>query len=87
MTELQKKLALKNEEAVPGSIKPVYGTLVTKEVRKEYSQDQVEAIINNYLADPNDETYVKEFKALQEYRKLCKAKARAELGITEEGAV
>ena len=57
-----------------------YGELVARLVRQRYSQSNVEAIINNYLGDNGNEQYQSEFKALQEYRKECKAKAREILG-------
>ena len=53
-----------------------YGELVERLVRKRYSQSQVEAIINNYLADSKNEQYKTEFLEMQAYRKECKAKAK-----------
>lgn len=58
-----------------------YGELVARLVRQRYSQSDVEAIINNYLGDNGNEQYQSEFKALQEYRKKCKAKAKEMLGL------
>lgn len=49
-----------------------YSIAVDREIRKKYAQHQVEAIINNYLAEPNNEEYINEFLELQEYRKKCK---------------
>ncbi len=57
-----------------------YDELVERFVRQRYSQSDVEAIINNYLGDNGNEQYQSEFKALQEYRKECKAKAKEILG-------
>lgn len=54
-----------------------YGELVERLVRKRYSQSQVEAIINNYLDDSENEQYRAEFFEMQSYRKECKAKAKA----------
>nr|DAI65395.1 MAG TPA: hypothetical protein [Caudoviricetes sp.] len=56
-----------------------YNRLVAAFVREKYSQNAVEAIINNYLADPNNTEYVAEFTALQNFRKECKAKAKGDL--------
>ena len=51
-----------------------YPELVKSFVRQNYSQDKVEAIINNHLAEPQEHTA--EFQELQEYRKKCKAYAK-----------
>lgn len=58
-----------------------YGELVERLVRKRYSQSQVEAIINNYLDDSENEQYKAEFLELQAYRKECKAEAKNILGL------
>ena len=50
-----------------------YGEAVDREFRKKYLQRDVEAIINNYLADPNNAKYVREFQEMQAYREQCKA--------------
>lgn len=49
-----------------------YGDAVNNEVRRKYPQQAVEAIINNYLASPENSEYVREFLELQEYRAQCK---------------
>jgi hypothetical protein len=53
-----------------------YACAVAELVRQKYTQNDVEAIINNYLADPTDADYAAEFAALQAYRKECKAQAK-----------
>lgn len=53
-----------------------YGELVERLVRKRYSQSQVEAIINNYLDDSENEQHKAEFLEMQAYRKQCKAEAK-----------
>ena len=55
----------------------LYGRLVEIEIRKTQSQRDVEAILNNYLAEPENEKYVNDFKKLQEHRKLAKETAKA----------
>ena len=50
-----------------------YDEAVDREVRKKYLQRDVEAILNNYLAFPDVEEYISEFKELQKYRLECKA--------------
>ena len=70
------RLAQKNKEANPQSWDELYAIRVHNEMRKRYSQDQVEAIINNYLDDPSNEKYCAEFRAMQDYRKQCKERAK-----------
>lgn len=81
MNVLKLKLAKKNREVIPKSWEDLYGQMVTNKVRKRYSQHQIEAILNNYLANPDNEEYAAEFEALQAYRKRCKAEVKAEMGI------
>jgi hypothetical protein len=57
-----------------------YGELVERLVRQRFSQSQVEAIINNYLDDSENEQYKNEFLELQSYRKECKTEAKRILG-------
>lgn len=56
---------------------PTYDTLVSALIRKNYNADKMEAIINNYLADSNDEVSKQEFDDMQAYRQevkdFCKA--------------
>lgn len=52
----------------------VYPRLVSEFVRQNYSQNKVEAILNNYIADPQE--YATEFQELQAYRKTCKDRAK-----------
>ena len=83
MNALRIKLAKKNREKDPASFDDLYGSLVTKYIRERYTKDEVEAIVNNYLDDPNNEKYVAEFRALQNCRKMAKKLVRQELGIEE----
>ena len=85
---INKKLAHKNEEAVPGTLKQVYKNLVIKYIRngcpqspKGYDQDDVEDILNDYQDDPQNPHNIQAFTKLQEHRKICKATAKADLGI------
>ena len=57
-----------------------YGEAVSTEIRKRYTQDQVEAILNNYIAFPDDEEYIREFEQLQEYRLYCKSYVKEKKG-------
>lgn len=67
-------LLRKNQEAEPKAVKSARGKLISKEFRKKYSQDDVEAIVNNYLLDPTNELYKAEMDKMQAYRAECKAK-------------
>lgn len=51
---------------------PEYDTVVSALIRKKYNADKMEAIINNYLADNNDETAKSEFDEMQAYRQEVK---------------
>ena len=59
----------------------VYPKIVDYLIRLNYSVSRIEAITNNYLDDMTNVSHYNEFKALQEYRKECKAKAKELLGI------
>lgn len=58
-----------------------YGIVVNKFIRQYYSEDRVEAILNNYLDTPSDEKHMQEFRILQECRKQAKAYAKELLKI------
>lgn len=51
-----------------------YGPMVSTLIRVRYSQDQVEAITQNYLSDP--EGHKQEFDDLQAWREECKRIAK-----------
>lgn len=74
MTNAEKRIAEKN-----GTLDKLYCQKVHELIRKVYNQDDVEAILNNYIAEPENAKYIEEFKTLQEYRAQCKSKARAEI--------
>lgn len=76
------KLLKKNKEYAPKTFEAVYGFCVEKELEKRgYTVGRIQAIINNYLGDPSNDKYVKEFTDLQNCRNKCKAKIKAELEI------
>ena len=56
-----------------------YEELVASKIRQRYSQNDVEAILANYLND--QEKYREEFAEFQSYRESCKAEAKSELGL------
>lgn len=72
---------------------PTYDTLVSALIRKKYDADKMEAIINNYLADKDDESANIEFSEMQTYRRevkdFCKAvfEALKEEEVIEEESI
>ena len=73
------RLLNKNKTVDPTTYSAVYGSMVEKKIRIRYSQRDVEAIINNYLAEPENPVYIAEFNELQQYRARCKAEVKREL--------
>lgn len=59
-----------------------YDNIVSNIVRQKYSSDAVEAILNNYLNDP--EAGREEFEDLQDWRAQAKAWAKEGLKLIEE---
>lgn len=47
-------------------------TVISAVIRQKYSDDEMQAIINNYLLDPDDTEAVAEFNQMQQYRKFAK---------------
>lgn len=54
---------------------PSYDSIVDAMVKYKYPADKMQAIINNYLLDP-DESDVSEFINMQEWRKFSKSYAK-----------
>ena len=80
MTKIEIQLAKLN-----GMQKEAYEQQTSELFRKKYSQSAVEAIINNYLLDPENEKYKAEFLEMQAYRAECKAQAKKEVYGEESG--
>ncbi|MCR5037848.1 MAG: hypothetical protein K6A94_00715 [Bacteroidales bacterium] len=59
-----------------------YAHIVTFIIRSRYSADQMEAILNNQVADATSK-HVAEFEEMQEWRKLAKRTAKEVLGIED----
>lgn len=75
-------LLKRNKEVEPRTYEAVYGRLVEKELKKNgYPADKIQAIVNNYLAEPENDEYVIEFWQLQECRKQCKATIKNKLEV------
>lgn len=70
--QARKLIAKKN----PEKWYPIY---VSEFIHERYSADAETALINNYLADP--EEYRDKYAEYQAYRAECKTRAKEELGI------
>lgn len=66
-----------------GNLQPDYGLFVSALVRYSYSQDQVEAITQNYLANSKDADAVQAFNDLQAWRAQAKQIAK-DYGLKDE---
>ena len=73
-----------------------YGAIVSALFRTKYSEDAVEAIINNNIAliavpsavdDEEGQQKLSEFEEMQKWREQCKARAKELLKIGEEMGV
>ena len=53
-----------------------YSVLVAHIIKAYYNDNQMTAIINNYLLEPEDESYKTEFNKMQKIRKLAKDTAK-----------
>ena len=58
-----------------------YDEAVSIEFRKQYSQDRVEAIVNNFLSDMTNPLFVQEMQEMQSYRAECKAYVKSKKGV------
>lgn len=61
-----------------------YGSLVSAIVRGRYSEDDVEAIVNNYLAAPDEGAHTADFQQLQQWRSEAKIRAREIISANTE---
>lgn len=59
-----------------------YASIVAALVNARYDRDAMEAIVNNYLADPADAEHAAEMAAMQAWRAEAKAIARRALEET-----
>lgn len=53
-----------------------YDGIVSELITRKYPSDKMQAIINNYLADPSDEGILQEFNDMQAWRKEAKIIAK-----------
>ena len=63
-------------EFILGPTEYCYAGLVNKLVSYKYPNDRMQAIINNYLLDPNDELAKQEFIEMQKWRSESKQIAK-----------
>lgn len=61
-----------------------YDSIVDAIISKEYPNDKMQAIINNYLLDPSNEDTTKEFNDMQAFRKKAKDWAKDLLNYVKE---
>ena len=59
-----------------GNLQPDYGLFVSALIRSSFSQDQVEAITQNYLANSKDADAKQAFNDLQDWRAQAKQIAK-----------
>jgi hypothetical protein len=56
-----------------------YAGIVDALIQHKYPIDKMQAVINNYLLDPNDDYAISEFNAMQAWRKESKEIAKQAL--------
>lgn len=61
-----------------------YDSIVNIIISKEYPNDKMQAIINNYLLDPSNEDTTKEFNDMQAFRKKAKDWAKDLLNYVKD---
>ena len=66
----------------PGTIN--YDGIVNQLITSKYPSDKMQAIINNYLAEPSDEAILQEFNDMQAWRKEAKNLAHRILSELEK---
>lgn len=67
------------EQVSVPSTKWDYSGVVDALITHKYPIDKMQAVINNYLLDPNDEYAISEFNAMQAWRKEAKEIAKEAL--------
>ena len=53
-----------------------YSVLIAHIIKSYYNDNEMTAILNNYLLDSSDEKYTKEFNQMQKIRKIAKETAK-----------
>lgn len=61
-----------------------YGAIVNAIITAEYPNGRMQAIVNNYLADPTNDNAVKEMLEMQNDRAMAKRSAKEAIAYVEE---
>jgi hypothetical protein len=61
---------------IKGDSNKVYECVISKIVRQRYPDNDMTAILSNYLNEPDNEKYIKEFREVQDWRKVAKSVAK-----------
>lgn len=61
--------------------------LIAAIVRSKYSADDMEAVVNNFISEPESEKTTKDFKDMNEWRKLAKRVASAAMEVMKESGL
>lgn len=61
-----------------------YDAIVSALVSAEYPRDKMDAIVNNYLADPTSDNAIEEMQEMQNWRKTAKTIAKEVLNLEPE---
>lgn len=64
-----------------------YDSIVNAIISKEYPNDKMQAVINNYLLDPSNEDTTKEFNDMQAFRKKAKDWAKDLLSYVKDNSL
>lgn len=64
-----------------------YGAIVNAIITAYYPQDKMQAVINNYLLDPQDSEAVAEFQTMQQKRAWAKQTAKELMAYAEENGI
>lgn len=64
-----------------------YDNIVNAIISKEYPNDKMQAVINNYLLDPSNEDTTKEFNDMQAFRKKAKDWAKDLLSYVKDNSL
>lgn len=61
--------------------------LIAAVIRSKYSVDDMEAVVNNFISEPESEKTTKDFKDMNDWRKLAKRVATAAMEVMKESGL
>lgn len=61
--------------------------LIAAIIRSKYSVDDMEAVVNNFVSDPESDKATKDFKDMNEWRKLAKRVATSAIEVMRESGL